>query len=325
MRIHIQNAADALNQPISAADWADAMARAGLPADRHHVSVGHDMGDFAAVIGDTEVLIAPTRSTVGLFPAEAPRLRILFCTSAGLDPVPFDKLPPGVQVLNNRGVHGPKAGEYGIMAILLLANQMPGLIADQQAQHWKRRHGTLLAGRRVTVVGLGSLGGAVAEQAARFGLRVTGVRARPAPHPACERVLPTAELDSVLPETEFLVLACPLTKETRNILDRRRIGLLPRSGNVVNIGRGGLVEQDALCDALDGGMLAGAVLDVFEPEPVPPGHRLWTTRNLVMTPHVSSDDHLAYNSRSLDVLIENLAALEASEPMPNLFDRVRGY
>jgi glyoxylate/hydroxypyruvate reductase A len=94
---------------------------------------------------------------------------------------------------------------------------------------------------------------------------------------------------------------------------------------VVNIGRGPLLDQDALCDALDSERLGGAVLDVFVPEPVPPGHRLWTTRNLVMTPHVSSDDPLTYNARSLDVLIENLKALADGRDMPNLFDPVRGY
>ena len=324
MRIHIQNLPGLFGEPITEAQWQAAAERAKL-GDRHHVTVGHDMDAFTATIGEVEALVSGTRATQDLFPAEAPKLKVLFCTSAGLDPVPFDAIPPSVHVLNNRGVHAPKAGEYGIMALLMLANQIPALITSQHAGKWDRLHSTLLAGRNVTVVGLGSLGGAIAEQAARFDMRVTGVRARPAPHPACERVLPTAELDSVLPETEFLVLALPLTEQTRNVLDRRRIGLLPPGAGVVNIGRGGLVEQDALLDALDSGAVGGAVLDVFVPEPVPPGHRLWTTPNLVMTPHVSSDDQLAYNARSLDVFLANIAKFEAGEPMPNLFDRARGY
>ena len=107
------------------------------------------------------------------------------------------------------------------------------------------------------------------------------------------------------------------------MLDRRRIGLLPKAAGVINIGRGGLVDQDALCDALEAGALSGAVLDVFVPEPVPPGHRLWTTPNLIMTPHVSSDDRHAYNARSLDTFIRNLQAFERGEALPNLFDRKR--
>ena len=159
------------------------------------------------------------------------------------------------------------------------------------------------------VVGLGSLGGAVAGQAARFGMQVVGVRTRAEPHPDCARVVAVPGLDAELPGAEFLVLATPLTDATRGLLDRRRIGLLPAGAGVVNIGRGALVEQDALCDALDVGALGGAVLDVFVPEPVPPGHRLWGTRNLVMTPHVSADDPKTYNPNSLDIFFRNLRAL----------------
>ncbi len=325
MRIHIQNLPGMLGDPITLDDWVEAAARAGLSDDAHVMSHGGTAEEFRRVAPEIEVLVVATGATAALFPADAPRLRLMFCTSAGLDSVPFAALPPGVQVMNNRGTHGPKAGEYGLMAILMLANYVPALVTQQRAGVWERRNSTLLTGRRLTVVGLGSLGGAVAEHASRFGMHVTGVRARPAPHPAWARVVGTDELDRVLPETEFLLLATPLTAATRHILDRRRIALLPQDAGVINIGRGGLVEQDALCDALDSGLLSGAVLDVFVPEPVPPGHRLWTTRNLIMTPHVSSDDKLAYNARSLDIFIENLAAYEAGRALPTLYDIKRGY
>ena len=94
---------------------------------------------------------------------------------------------------------------------------------------------------------------------------------------------------------------------------------------MVNIGRGPLIDQDALCDRLDDERLGGAVLDVFVPEPVPPGHRLWTTRNLIMTPHMSCDDARTYNSRSLDTFFQNVVALESGLPLPNLYLPDRGY
>ncbi len=326
MRIHLQNLPGGIgSEPLQLSHWEGAAERAGLSPGQHELSVGETLEDFARVAPEIELLVTATSATRSLFPADLPRLKVLFCTSAGLDSVPFDKLPPGLQVLNNRGVHGPKAGEYGIMALLMLANHMPLLMTNQRAERWHRAQATVLPGRRVTIVGIGSLGGAIAEQATRFGMRVTGVRARPMPHEACQRVVSMAELDEVLPHTEFLVLACPLTEQTRNLLDRRRIGLLPKAAGVINIGRGPLLDQDALCDALESGALGGAVLDVFVPEPVPPGHRLWTVPNLVMTPHVSSDDHRAYNARSLDTFVQNLLAFERGEPLPNLFDRGRGY
>ena len=323
MRVHIQNLPSTFGAPIAAAEWEAAVARAKI--GHHEMTLGGTMEDFAAVIPHVEALVVSTRSTRELFPVEAPKLKTIFCTSAGLDPVPFKDLPPGVSVLNNSGVHGPKAGEYGIMAILMLSNCMPALALAQREQEWRRLSGSVLDGRRVTVLGLGSLGGAVAERARQFGMRVTGVRTAAQPHPHCERVVATAALDSVLPETEFLVIACPLTEQTRNIIDRRRLGLLPPEAGVVNIGRGPLVDQDALCDLLDAGTLGGAVLDVFVPEPVPHGHRLWTTKNLIMTPHVSCDDPLTYNARSLDIFLENMTALEAGKPLPNLYLPERGY
>jgi len=109
------------------------------------------------------------------------------------------------------------------------------------------------------------------------------------------------------------------------MLDRRRIALLRPGAGVVNMGRGALIDQDALCDALDTGHLGGAVLDVFTPEPVPTGHRLWTTSNLIMTPHVSADDPATYNPRSLDIFLDNLRALRNGQAMPNRFNLDRGY
>ncbi|WP_158744169.1 D-2-hydroxyacid dehydrogenase [Acidisphaera sp. L21] len=323
MRIHIQNHADNIGEPLTMTHWEEAVARAG--ARPHEVTVGHTMEDYTAAMQHAEALVTGTRGTRALFPVDAPKLKMVFCTSAGLDIVPFDKIQPGVQVMNNSGTHGPKAGEYGIMAILMLANGMPKLATAQQAGKWRRVTGSVLAGRTVTVLGLGSLGGGVAERASQFGLRVIGVRTKAEPHPFCERVVATADLDSVLPETEFLVITLPLTKNTQNIIDRRRLALLPNYAGVVNIGRGPLLDQDALCDMLEAGTLSGAVLDVFVPEPIPDGHRLWTTPNLVITPHVSCDDPITYNSRSFDIFLENVAAFEAGLPLPNHFLPERGY
>ena len=131
-------------------------------------------------------------------------------------------------LLNNAGVHAVKAGEFAIMSVLMLANRVPEMVTHQRAGRWQKLWGAVLDGRHVTVVGLGSLGGAAAMQATRFGMQVTGVRTTAKPHPACAEVITTAELDRVLPRTEFLVLACPLTEATRGLMDRERLRLLPR-------------------------------------------------------------------------------------------------
>lgn len=324
MRIHVQNLQNNLHFEITPDQWDAAMERAGERG--HEVSFTADLDAGRGALAGAEALVGPKGAVRALFPAAAPRLRLIFCTNAGLDGLePFDWLPSDAALLNNRGAHAARAGEYAIMALLMLAAHVPAFIADQRAERWEQHHAPVLAGRRLLVLGLGSLGGAAAGRAAQFGVRVTGLRANPRPHPACERVLGVDALDAALPEAEFLLLATPLTEATRGLLDRRRIGLLPPGAGVINIGRGALLDQDALCDALDEGRLGGAVLDVFTPEPVPRGHRLWTTRNLVMTPHVSADDPRTYNPLSLDLFRANVRAWREGKALPNRFDTGRGY
>ncbi len=326
MRIHVQNPPDDPLGPITPEVWARAAARAGADGVGHVVSFAADPAGYAAAIGEAEALLTDKDVLATLLPLRAPRLRMVFVANAGLDNLaPFDWLPQGVALLNNRGAHALKGGEFAIMAVLMLANRVPEMVTHQRAGRWHKLWGGVLGGRRMTVVGLGALGGAIAAQGTHFGLHVTGVRARPAPHPDCAAVIGPDALDAALPGTEFLVLACPLTPATRNLLDRRRVGLLPAGAGVVNIGRGPLLDQDALCDALDAGRLSGAVLDVFDPEPVPPGHRVWTTPNLIVSPHTSADDPGSYYPRSLDRFFEDLRALREGRSPPTRVDLARGY
>jgi len=326
MHIHLQNPAGETLFTFDRAMWDAAVARAGGNPDEHRVTIGTTPEDFEAAMPTMEAVITDTGTIRGMFGRPAPALKLVFITSAGLDRLaPWDWLPPGAVLMNNRGTHAGKIGEFGLMALLMLANRIPRMVTNQRAGVWREIWGNVLTGRPVTIVGLGTLGSAVAGHAARFGMTVTGIRANPAPHPDCVRVLGIEALDSVLPATEFLVLAAPLTDATRNLMDRRRLNLLPTHACVLNIGRGGLIDQDAICDMLDAGRLSGAVLDVFTPEPIPEGHRLWTTRNLIISPHTSADDPNTYNPRSLDIFLENLSAWQNGRPLPNRFDTARGY
>jgi glyoxylate/hydroxypyruvate reductase A len=326
MRIHLQNPVGETLFAFSLPMWEAAVARAADIGLGHSVSIGTTRAEFVAAMRDAEALIADPGTVSRNFPCDAPRLKLVFATSAGLDRLaPYTWLPPGAMLLNNRGTHAVKSGEFGIMSLLMLANRIPRMVTNQRAGAWREIWGSVLAGRSVTIVGLGTLGGAVAEHAARFGMTVTGVRAHPAPHPHCARVVGTDALEAVLPGSEFLVLACPLTETTRNLMDRRRLGLLPQAAGLVNIGRGGLLDQDALCDLLEQDRISGAVLDVFTPEPIPAGHRLWTTPNLIISPHTSADDPATYNPLSLDIFLDNLRAWRDGRPLPNRFDTARGY
>ncbi len=319
MRIHVQNTEGDPIFDVTPQAWAEL----GGPSD---VSFSNLDDEFARLIAYAEMLVissACLRKVKHLLPVG---LKVIFCTSAGLDSLaPFDWLPAGCLLLNNSGVHGKRAGEYVAMALLMLNSHMPVLISAQRAQLWDKRYASVLAGRRLVVVGTGDLGASGARAARLFGVHCTGVRTSATPHPDFDRMVAVANLDSVLPEADFLLIATPLTERTRGLITRDRIALLPKGAGVINVGRGAVIDQDALCDALDSGALGGAVLDVFTPEPIPAGHRLWTTRNLVITPHVSADDPATYAEDSAALFLMNLAAFEAGTPLPNLFDTVRGY
>jgi phosphoglycerate dehydrogenase-like enzyme len=322
MQIYVHNRLADAAAPITRTDWDRVCGRLSRQAE---LSIGSDPGAFHARAAGVEVLVASPLGLRELMPFSAPRLKIIFVTWAGLDRLaPYDWLPTGVALLNNSGAHALKAAEYVVMAMLMLVNGIPSLVRAQAAQRWLPAVGRTLAGRHVVVVGLGAIGGAAATLAQRLGMRVTGVRATPRPHPACEVVVGVEDLDALLPRADFVALALPHSAMTERLLDRRRLSLLPSHAGIVNVGRGQSVEEGALCDLLDAGRLGGAVLDVFESEPLPPGHRAWTTPNLVVTPHMSADDPDTVTGATLEILVDNLNAFAQGAPLPNEFDVLRG-
>jgi glyoxylate/hydroxypyruvate reductase A len=322
MRVHVQNDPADPDFAITPAQWR--AAAAGEPP--HEVTFADDPGGFAAAREAMEVLVGPPAALRPFRPLAAPRLRLIFLNAAGVDALaPFDWLPAGVALLNNRGAHGPKAGEYVAMAALMLASRLPAMLTAQRAGQWRPIHSAPLAGQTALIIGTGDLGSAGARQLRALGARVNGVNTTGRAHADFDAVAAIAALDEQLSRADIVVLACPLTPATHHLLDRRRLGLLSARAGIINIGRGKLLDQGALCDVLEQGRLAGAVLDVVTPEPLPAGHRLWATPNLVITPHVSCDDPATYSARSLAVLFANLRAWRAGEALPNQVDLARGY
>jgi glyoxylate/hydroxypyruvate reductase A len=330
MRLHIQNPADDPVFSITREQWDSAVCRTPL-AGPFEVTISNEEDRLGAGLAVADVLltwvsIVARRLTTVPLRALAPRLRIIACTSAGVDRLaPFDWLPADVALLNNSGTHGEKAGEFGIMALLMLQNRMPELIKSQHAGEWRQAHGSTLRGRTVCVVGMGSLGGGVARQARAFGMHVLGVRNGFGEHPDCDETFQVARLDEALARADDVLLACPLTDQTRDLLSRARIGWLRKGTRVVNIARGPVWDQEAVCDALDAEHLESAFTDVTVPEPLDSGHRLWRTRGMIVTPHVSADDREKYNDNTLDIFLRNVMAFREGVAMPNRIDPARGY
>jgi len=257
---------------------------------------------------------------------DLPALRWIHIIGAGIEPLlPLDWLPQGVVLTNNSGVHWAKARESGMMALLALNSALPQLVSQQRRAQWKPIFTGCTAGRSVLVIGLGDMGGAVAEGAKRLGMNVTGVRLNPAPHPHADRVIGLADLDAALGLADFVVIATPLTPATHHLLDGRRLALMKPGAGLFNIGRGGCLDHDALAAALAGGHISGAVLDVFDPEPLPATSPLWSMDNVIITPHVSADDAERYLPLTFDLVFANAARLQRGEALLNVVDPVRGY
>jgi phosphoglycerate dehydrogenase-like enzyme len=198
-------------------------------------------------------------------------------------------------------------------------------VTRQRERRWDQRFTSTIDGRTAVLLGVGAIGTAVARLLRRFGVRVLGVRRSGRPHRLVEEMYRTSELAKVLPRADFLVVTTPLTPETRGLLGRRELDLLPRHAGLVNLGRGAVLDADALADKLERGELAGAVLDVLPQEPLPPASRLWTTPNLVITPHCAVDDGERYVARCLDVFFENLDRYLSGRRLTNLVDPKLGY
>jgi phosphoglycerate dehydrogenase-like enzyme len=258
--------------------------------------------------------------------ADAPNLKLLQILGAGVDYLlPLDWLPPGVRMLTNSGAHVPKAAQSGLMTLLMLNARLPELAWSQRRKKWNRVFTTTLEGKTLLIVGVGAIGTGIARHAKDFGMRVLGIRRSGAPQPHVDEMHPPGALHALLPQADFVVLNTALTPETRFLMGAKEFALMRRGAALVNMSRGGLVDLAALDAALRSGQLSGAMIDVTLPEPPSEGWPYWDTPNLIITPHVLSDDIEAYVPRTLDLFFSNLRHYFAGEPLTNLVDLKRNY
>lgn len=305
--------------------YAAAAKRHPKTAQRLAPSFGWNSDDFAAAMADVEALVTWDLPTQDLGRG-APKLKWIHIIGAGVEHLmPMGWVPRGVTLVNNKGVHAQKAGEYGLMSLLMLNAAMPALYTHQREKRFDQIYATPIGGKTVLVVGVGSIGGAVARQAKRAGLRVLGVNRHGKPAAGVDRMYKTRAIDKALPQADFVFVATPLTAETRNLLDKRRLDLLKPTAGLVNVGREPVIDYAALAAKLRDGSLAGAILDVFDPEPLPRNSPLWDTPNLIVTPHVSSDDGDSYIPLTLDLFFENMGRYLAGKPLKNRVNAKLGY
>ncbi|MEG1824157.1 MAG: D-2-hydroxyacid dehydrogenase [Cloacibacillus sp.] len=307
----------------------DAIARNRDIADRFCVTMGsseydydrwteNDLNSFFTRMKEVDILMGYT------FPTEhihtyAPHLKWIHFNSSGVEHItPFAWVPEGLSLTNSRGVHQPKSGETFAAYLGMLNSAIPKLYTAQRKGQWERVFTTVIKGKKLVVIGIGCQGGEVARQGKRLGMNVTGIDPVIKEHPYCDEILTVDKLEEALKSADFLVIAAPLTKSTYRMIGERELGWLPKTASLLNVSRGQLLDAAALDKKLRTGALAGAILDVFDKEPLEYESPLWTTPNLIMTPHVSSDDPVNYMPRSLDILMCNVRNYLEGKPLVNL-------
>lgn len=249
---------------ITPARFDEALAHFPAIADKLTRVVDWDTDNFASSMADADVLLTwdlPTENVAQI----APRLKWIHCIGAGVEHMlPMDWLPEGVTLTNNKGVHAAKAGEFGLMAVLMLHSKIPAIVTNQRNAVYDSLYASPIAGKTLVVLGTGSLGGSAAKMVSELGVHVIGVNRSGQPVEGCDKVVTVDELDSQLPHADFLLIATPDTPETRGLMDARRLDLMKPTAGIINIGREAVMNYAALCARLEDGRIGGAILDVLD-------------------------------------------------------------
>ena len=225
-----------------------------------------------------------------------------------------------VIVTSAAGVHAGPLAEFALLGLLAFTKDLPRLLADQHAHRWGHYPVGELSGRTLLIVGLGQIGEEVARLAAAFGMRVIGVsRSGTADSPHVHEMRRTAELDECLPVADAVVISAPLTEETRGLIDAAAIARMQPGTILVNVGRGGVIDEQALIEALRSGRIAGAALEVFAHEPLPADSPLWDLPGVLVSPHTAGLS-LREDERIVSLFVENLGRYLRGEPLRNRVD-----
>ncbi|MFJ7071362.1 2-hydroxyacid dehydrogenase [Streptomyces sp. NPDC098781] len=289
----------------------------GLPAGWDTVVWdGTDQEPLGQGLEAVEFFVIPYTFTAAALPVlpRLPSLRVVQSLSAGVDDL-LPHLPAGVTLCNAKGVHDASTAEHAVTLVLAALRDIPALVRAQDAHRWARGFQTALADRTVLLLGHGAIGSAVEARLRPFECRVLRL-ARTARETRQGPVHAMTELPALLPEADVVVVTVPLTDATRGLVDADFLARLKDGALLVNVSRGPVVDTAALLDELRTGRLKAA-LDVTDPEPLPPGHPLWTAPNTLITPHAAATTS-AFRPRAVALVRAQLARYTAGEPLANV-------
>ena len=255
----------------------------------------------------------------------SPRLRWIAAASAGVDSLMFPALiDSDVVVTNSAGVFDGAMAEYALALVSAVCADLPATIRLQGRRQWLHRETRRLAGSEILVLGAGGVGRAITRLLTSAGANVRCLARTPRTDPEIGPIAGMAALPGLLPAADFVVLALPFTKATAGIIGAPELSLLGRDAWIVNLGRGGLIDERALMAALAGGTIGGAALDVFTTEPLPAGSPLWDLPNVIVSPHMSGDFR-GWDRALTGLFLEQLKRYRAGRRLANVVDKNLGY
>lgn len=296
-----------------------AMVRAAAPTAR--VATADTLEEVPLLLRDASVVLS-WRFPEGWL-HRAPKLRWLHVLSSGVEHVLYPAMRRrGVVVTNSRGAAGPAVAEYAVLLLLMLVRKMPVVAWQSNYRGTERPWADELYGRTILVVGLGEIGQRVAAMARSFGMRVLGCRLSGAPLPGIQRVVTPAGLMSLLPEADVIVLAAPLNEQSEGLIGHAALQHIKHGALLVNVARGGLIDEDPVREALADGRLGGAALDVVRDEPLSDDSPWWSTPNVLLSPHLGSRTPHVLN-RAVQIFCENLRHWQHGEGLINVVSAKR--
>lgn len=258
----------------------------------------------------------------------AKKLKWVQTYSAGLENVRFPEFTNSNVILTNcKIIQGPEIADHAFALLLSLTRQLHRVIPDKASEEWRKDqyHPVELRGKTAVVIGVGGIGSQIAQRASAFGMTVIGVDPKDIPFsPYVSRVVTPDRLDTVLPMADVVFVSAPHTPESEGMLGPKQFGEMKKGAYFIAVSRGKLYSSEALVKALDEQRLAGAGLDVTNPEPLPKGHPLWKFPNVVITPHIAGESD-GIQARRVELIKENIARFEKGEPLLNVVDKVKGY
>jgi len=253
-----------------------------------------------------------------------PSLRYLHFPFAGMEEVLAARLPAHLLTTSSAGVYAIPIAEHAVAFILALARRLPLFWDQQRRRRWRKAALEEVSGRRVGIFGYGGIGREIARRCAALGMEVWGLRRTGAPDPHAIRMLRASQLHRLLAASDYLVIAAPLTPQTRGRIDGAALRRMKPGSYLLNVSRGAIVDESALVEALRSGHLAGAYLDVVSAEPVPRWSPLWRAPHCYLTPHISFSSPRS-PERMVELFCENAARYRAGKPVLNRVERGRGY